>query len=122
MLEEARKKLQKEMDSNKSNSYVQVVGQFLLQHLEDHSKSAKKILAEDKTIVKSLDAMEKEARKKKVGNCAVLTDQEGFSIVLKYFGINAAYTSATQVTVPKQNPEPQPSKTAAFDISLEDLL
>ena len=49
-------KLKSEMDANENNSYIQV----------------EKIMAADKTIAKSLDAMKKEAEKKKVGNCAVL--------------------------------------------------
>lgn len=78
MLEEAKKKLQKEIGENAGNPYIQVVGQFLLQHISAHPEDAEKILQKDKTISKSLNAMRKEAEKKKVGNCAVLTDQEGF--------------------------------------------
>lgn len=36
MLEDAKKKLQAEMDSSQNNSYVQVVGQFLLDYLQTH--------------------------------------------------------------------------------------
>lgn len=80
-------KIKEEMGKNTNNSYIQVVGNFLLQHLEEYPDSSNKILTKDKTIAKSLEAMRAEASKKKVGNCAVLTDQEGFAIVLKYFGI-----------------------------------
>ncbi len=106
-------KLQDEMNSNQNNSYIQVVGQFLLQHLAAHPEDAEKI-TEDKTIAKSLYAMRKEAEKKKVGNCAVLTDREGFAIVLSYFGI----TPDVITPVP---PAPAPKK-ASLDIDLEDLL
>lgn len=95
------------MEENKTNSYIQVVGEFLLKHLENPG-SAERILAQEKTIGKSLDEMRKEAEKKKVGNCAVLTDAEGFAVVLRYFGIE-----------PAAAPEP---KQDDFDVKLEDLL
>lgn len=114
-------KLRSEMDANKNNSYIQVVGQFLLQHIESHPDDAEKIMTADKTIAKSLEAMRKEAEKKKSGNCAVLTDQEGFAIVLKYFGIEGA-PEVKSTDVPVSQPQPEPAKAAAFDISLDDLL
>lgn len=114
VLEDAKKKLQSEMDSSQNNSYVQVVGQFLLDYLQTHPEDSKKILEENKTIAKSLDAMRKEAEKKKVGNCAVLTGQEVFPIILKYFGIDATPETPTIITTPTQ-----PSTN--LDIDLEDL-
>lgn len=85
MQAEAIAKVRDEIDSNKNNPYVQVVGGFLLNHLNEHPEDAEAIMVEGKTVLKSLEAMRKEAEKKKVGNCAVLTDAEGFDIVLKYF-------------------------------------
>ncbi|HCF71976.1 MAG TPA: hypothetical protein DER33_10420 [Syntrophomonas sp.] len=120
MLNQAIKKLKAEMEKD-SNSYVQVVGGFLLQHLQSNPESAEKILADDKSIAKSLDAMRKAAEKKKVGSCAVLTDQEGFEIVLKYFGIeHAKIAPSVELTPPAQKAE-GPS-IVDFDIRLEDLL
>ncbi|MBH0171044.1 Cas9 inhibitor AcrIIA9 family protein [Fictibacillus sp. 18YEL24] len=87
MTKHAVTKLNDEMTSNKNNPYVQVVGNFLLQKLKKHPGAAEKILNKDKNILKSLDAMRKEAEKVKVGNCAVLTDEQGFNIVLNYFEI-----------------------------------
>lgn len=83
----AVKKVKSEMEENKANPYVQVVGKFLLDHLEKQPEDAKFIENKDKTIIGSLSAMRKEAEKKKVNGCAVLTDQEGFQIVLEYFGV-----------------------------------
>jgi hypothetical protein len=120
MLEDAKKKLKDEMDSNKSNSYVQGVGQFLVQYIEAHPSDADKIITKDKSIAKSLDAMRTEAQKKKTGNYAMLTYEEGFSIVLKYFGIDGAPAAASPVT--KVEPAPEPKKSIDFDIDLEDLL
>jgi len=115
-------KIRAEMTANANNPYVQVVGTFLLQRLEANPQSAAGILDADKTIAKSLDAMRKEAEKKKVGNCAVLTDAEGFAVVLKYFGIEGAVTA-----VPSTSPLSQASMTPVshgsdFDVKLDDFL
>lgn len=118
----AKAKLQSEMTQNNTNSYIQVVGGFLLQHLAENPQDAEKIITADKTIGKSLDEMSKAASKKKVGNCGVLTDQEGFAIVLKYFGITTT-PKTTRVAAPIASADPAPTKPEInFDIKLEDLL
>lgn len=86
MFERAVEKLNDEMTKNEKHPYVQVVGQYLLNHLEAKPEHAENILAEDKTILKSLDVMRRFAERKRVGNVAVLTDEEGFAVVLQYFG------------------------------------
>jgi hypothetical protein len=121
MLQQAISKLRSEMTQNNANAYIQVVGDFLLQHLEQNPQDAEKILSKDKCIAKSLDEMRKVAGKKKIGNCAVLTDQEGFSVVLKYFNIKGR--SAAPVNSIAPTPVPEPTKpTINFDVRLEDLL
>ncbi len=124
MYQQAVSRLKAEIENNKSNSYIQVVGNFLLQHLDKHYEDADKFMSADKTIAKSLDKMREEASKKKVGNCAMFTPEEGFAIVLKYFGIEStvkspAPTAATNI----QKPVTTPKKSEVdFDISLDDLL
>jgi len=121
MPSKAIEKLRTEMAQNTANSYIQVVGGFLLQHLESHPQDAEKILVTDKTIAKSLDEMRKAAGKKKVGSCAVLTDQEGFLVVLKYFNIKGEPAAPVNTNVP--TPVPELTKpTIDFDVRLEDLL
>lgn len=124
MLNEAIKKIKDEMGKN-NNPYVKVVGEFLLQHLGANPGAAEKILDKEKSILKSLDEMRKAAKKKKVGNYAVLTDQEGFGIVLKYFGIDdtvpvaLAPTSKERIVSPKR-PDEKPN--VGFDVKLEDFI
>jgi hypothetical protein len=89
MIEQATAKIESEMLGKKDNPYIQVVGGFLLKHLDSNPQGAEKVLNKEKTIAKSLDEMKKAAEKKKVGGVAVLTDEEGFKIVLEYFGIGA---------------------------------
>lgn len=118
MIENAIAKVKTEMDGNKNNSYIQVVGQFLLQHLEANPADAEKIMTADKTISKSLDAMRKAAEKKKTGNFAMLTPDEGFAEVLKYFDIEGAVKTPDPAAAVKC---PAPAAND-FNVSLDDLL
>lgn len=129
MLNKAIKKINEEIEKV-SNPYVKVVGEFLLKQLKAIPEAAEKILAKDKSILKSLDEMQKAAQKKRVGNCAVLTDQEGFEIVLKYYGIESKSVEVVTsdrkiITVPAENIIKEVNKKAdeiEFDVSLDDLL
>ncbi|MCQ2009237.1 hypothetical protein NOM01_04415 [Sporolactobacillus sp. STSJ-5] len=113
-------KIKAEMDKEK-NPYVQVIGQFLIGHLQVHPNDADKIADEKKTIMMSLKAMETEAQKKKVDNCGILTDAEGYEVVLKYFGIDgnpAVQEPANQEPTQKE----QKSQADPFDVKLEDFM
>lgn len=57
MLTAAISKIKDEMAGNKANSYIQIVGGFILNHLEICPKSAEKIVNTDKTIAKLLGKM-----------------------------------------------------------------
>ncbi|MGM0776945.1 MAG: hypothetical protein ACQEXE_10285 [Bacillota bacterium] len=119
MKEKAIEKLKSEMEKEKS-SYVQIVGQFLLNQVENNPDAAEKVLEKDKSIMKSLTAMRKAAEKQKVGNMAVLSDEEGFAVVLEYFGIKGKGVPQTLV---QSTPVAERAKVSAdFDVSLEDFL
>lgn len=117
MYQQAVEKLQTEIGQNQNNPYIQVVGKFLIQHISQHQGAAAQILTEGKTIAKSLDAMRDKAAKKKVGNYAVLTDQEGFETVLRYYGISTK-DKTTEISPPVADVPKKPD----FDVNLEDLL
>ena len=85
MLDQAIAKLQAEMAANLNQPYVQIVGNYLLAHLEENPEHAESLAADDKSIMDSLNVMQRYASAKKVGNVAVLTDAQGFGIVLQYF-------------------------------------
>jgi hypothetical protein len=114
MSAEAISKINIEIEKEKSNQYVKVIGEFLIGHLATDPSSAEKIMAKDKTIAGSLTAMQTEAKKKQHGGMAMLTDIEGFAIVLKYYGIEGAASVAPAAPVPKP--------TADFNVSLDDYL
>jgi hypothetical protein len=118
-MQEAIAKIKAEIDKEK-NPYVQVVGEFLVSHLEKKPQDAMKILTADKTIIKSLDEMKKVASKKRVGNMAILTPAEGYGVVLKYFGIKGEPLAFdAQPATPTAVPSPS---TIDFDVKLDDFL
>lgn len=120
MLQKAIEKINGEIDKAKGNQYIQIVGSFLINHLNSNPEEAEKVLNSEKTIAKSFEEMKNEANKKKVGNCAVLTDQEGFEIVLKYFEINTKITKSETEIVTEATKEV--SETIDFDVKLEDYM
>lgn len=132
MLEKAIEKIKSEMDQNKNNDYVQCVGEFLIDHVEENPVDAEKILSQDKTITKSYDEIEKEAKKKQKNNRAVIVPQEGFNIVMKYFGIKADFSKVNKVietkmkvSAPEVKVKPQEESCKSsidFDVNLDDLL
>ncbi|MBU3098358.1 MULTISPECIES: hypothetical protein [Clostridium] len=114
MLEKAIEKLRAEITSSKNDPVIQIIGEFLIQHLLNNNSNAEKIMQEGKTIEKSFEEMRKVATTRKVGNRAVLTDQEGFNIVLKYFGIESTITD--KVSRVKEPAEKDPIKEKKSDI------
>jgi hypothetical protein len=117
-MQEAINKLSTEMEANKANPYIQFVGDFLIKHVEQNPQDAEKIMIEDKTLGKSLDDMRKVAEKKKVGNVAMLTPDEGFKVVLEYFGIKGDSFAVPVATAPAA----EPKTDSDFDVNLDDLL
>ncbi len=106
-LTKALYKINLEMEEKK-NSYVTTVGNFLKEYLEMDPTAAEKILVEDKNITNSINEMKKVAKENAVDGVGVLSDAEGFEIVLKYFGIEAV--------------DPAEAKEDTFDVKLDDFL
>lgn len=121
-MQEAINKLRVEMDGNKDNSYIQVIGDFLLQHIEANPDCAEKITAGDKSIAKSLDAMAAEARKKQHNGIAMLSDSEGFSIVLKYFGVDGDPVPTNTPMDKRASLQTRPEIESSFHVSLDEFL
>ncbi len=123
-MEQAVQKLQDEIAGSQNNPYIQVIGNFLIQHVQANPGNAEKILENGKSIAKSLEAMKNEARKKQSNGMAMLTDAEGYAIVLKYFGIDGPAAAVPQST-PAQVPTTQeikPDPAPRFDVKLDDFL
>lgn len=123
MLENAIKKIKDEIEKE-NNPYVKVIGEYLLGVLKDNESAAEKVLEKDKTIMKSLKEMEKAAQKVKVGNVGILTDEEGYAIVLKYFDItkekNESINNENVIDFKSKKIEKQ--EEDILSISLDDYL
>lgn len=120
-IEQAIEKIKNEMHKE-SNSYTQAIGNFLIGTIGTDDAIAEKVLTEGKTIMGSFKSMENEAKKKKVGNSAVLTDEEGFSIVLKYYEITPGakkenFSSNKVISINEYKKE-----SKELDIDLDNLL
>lgn len=112
-------KLDAEMEKEKRNHAIAVIGEYLINLITAHPQVAEKLADSKNTLAGAYEAMRTEARKKMYNNCAVLTDEEGFEIVCEYFGID--YQPPGTDKIAKQ--AAQPEKTApALDIELDDLL
>jgi hypothetical protein len=111
MLQDALKKIGAEIGADKKNKYVPVVGSFLINHLRNNPHDSAKIMEEGKTIAGSLKSMKEEAKKNQDDGVGMLTDDEAFNIVLKYYGVPVAEL--------ERETEP---KAVNFDVSLDDLL
>lgn len=112
---EAIEKLKNEMNEHKEDSYVQEIGQFLIQQTERNENTAEAILISDKTIKKSLEAMKNEAKKKAVNGFAMFTPDEGFALVLKYYDIKLERIEVFKNNVTVKN-------SSRFDVKLDDFL
>lgn len=112
MLQQALQKIRDEIgNANKRDKYVAVIGSFLTKHLKDHPEHAELIVKDGKTIAGSLKAMQEEAKKQAYNGQAMFTDEEGFAIVLKYYGVKVDKPAEEIATPPLE-----------FKLTLDDLL
>jgi len=123
---EAIAKLKKEMDGETENPYVQLIGKFLISKMDTVPDACSKIMAADKSIVKSIDAMAAEAKKKQRKGMAMLGDIEGLSIVLNYFEIESRVSiedvaALIGIQAAPATPVPMKPKPSSFDVKLEDF-
>lgn len=127
VIEQAIEKIKEEMRKD-SNPYMNLIGNYVIKNIEVNKPSAEKIVAGSKTISGSLEEMKKEARKVQKNGVGILTDEEGFSIVDKYFEFEGVQSSVDDVQAKAKVIE-LPKKEAAenkpkidFDVSLDDFI
>ncbi len=96
---------EKECEKNVNDMTARTICDYIVERLDGQSEKVLKKIVEDKLTIKGAIGKMKEAAKKvAVGNCGVLTDEEGFEIVSKYFGL-------------KKTEEKKPSKVVSvFDL------
>jgi hypothetical protein len=111
MLKEALTKLQAEITASPKKQYLAVIGAYMMDRVRNHPEDVEKVMAEGKTLAGSLSAMKEEARKNQSDGCGFMTDEQGFAIVLKYYGVN----------VPSGAPDPVVAAVPAISATIDDL-
>ena len=117
--ERAIAKIDAEIEKEKGNRILEIIGEFLINLATANPDAAEKLLDEKKNLKGAYDAMYKEARKKQYNHCAVLTDEEGFEIVCEYFGIDYQPSGMDKTRKPMMPPV---ETAAVLNIELDDLL
>jgi len=119
MVEKAKEIIKEEM---KKNAYTKVIGEYVLKHIEVNKSAAEKIVSLEKTITLSLDEMKNEAKKIAINGCGMLSDEEAFKIVAKYFEFDAIQEVAFPDTVAKvEEVIKEKPKKRSFHVDINDL-
>lgn len=88
MLADAIQRIENEIDSEKSNPNIKVIGEFMLHYIQRYPDAANVVCTNGKFLSGAYKAIEDYAKKKpRNGNCVAVAPDEGFEQVLKYFGI-----------------------------------
>lgn len=115
--ERAIAKIDAEIEKEKGNRILEIIGEFLINLVTANPDAAEKLLDEKKNLKGTYEAMRNEARKYQKVGCAVLTDDEGFEVICGYYGLE--YYSGGKI-VPEKAPDVKAA--TALDIELDDLL
>lgn len=116
--ERAIAKIDAEIEKEKGNRILEIIGEFLINLVTANSDAAEKLLDEKKNLKGAYKAMRNEARKYQKDGCAVLTDDEGFEVICGYYGLE--YHSGGGKIVPEKASGVKAA--TALDIELDDLL
>lgn len=87
--EKAMDKLRDEMARHHEHGALCMIGEHLTELLQREPSWAGKILSKDKSLMGAYKELESYARQQTKGKsgCVVLSDQQGFRIAEKYFGM-----------------------------------
>lgn len=100
MLQEALKKIQAEITAaGDKKPYMPAIGAFVMDRIKDHPEEAVLVTDKSKTLEGALKAMSDAARKVAVNNCGMLTNDQAYQVVLKYFGIKLQGTVTSEQVV-----------------------
>lgn len=120
VIEQAVEKIEKEM-KEKNSTYINVIGSYVLKQLEVNKPVCEEIIKGNKTIAGSVEEMRREAKKNAKDGIAVLTDEEGFAIVSKYFGFEGVQPTVEEAIVQAKvieiHKKEQPKKKFEADIN-----
>ena len=85
----AIEKINTEMQKRPDDLYMEIIGHYIIDRCGADEACEKKASDEVKTLSGAMTAVRNAAQKKAVSNCAVLTPDEVFSNIDKYFGFPA---------------------------------
>lgn len=117
MIEKAKNKIIEEINKNKDDDYVQVVGDFLLKQIEINEDAARIIATGGKNIKDSLKYMENEAKNRANGRrCVCINPVEGFRIIMKYFGVEGIQSNIENFAIQEEKQEEE------FNVDLNSFI
>ncbi len=140
MIERAIEKIKQEINSQKNNLYVQVIGDYLLKlyvqvigdyllkQIEINRDAAKKICSENKSIEKNIKEIEKRARQEAKGNTLLLSDNGIYKIIRDYYKFEAVQDRFIGLELEEIFQEidggsnSQTSKREKFNIDINDYI
>ena len=121
MIEKAKNKIIEEMNKNKDDDYVQVVGDFLINQIEINEDAARIIATGGKNIKDSLKYMENEAKNRANGRrCVCINPVEGFKIIMKYFGFEGIQSNIENFAIQEMKHEEKQEEE--FNVDLNDFI
>lgn len=85
MVEKAYQKMEKEAEEMKMRRDIVYIMEYLRERIHKNPPLAEKVLDEKKTLKGAYDSMAAEARRR---NEPCISDQEGFEIIEKYYGMD----------------------------------
>lgn len=128
MIEKAIEKIKQEINSQKNNLYVQVIGDYLLKQIEINRDAAKKICSESKSIEKSIKEIEKILRKEAKGNTLIISENGIYKVIREYYKIEAVQDRFIGLELEEifqeidEGSNSQTSKTEKFNIDINDYI
>lgn len=88
MIQQLIDNFEKECEKNPDDTVVRIICEHVMEKLQGANEDVLKNIIDKKlNIAGAIVAMRETASKRKTGSYAVLSDEEGFEIVDKYFGI-----------------------------------
>jgi len=101
LLEQAIAKIEAEMEASKE-PYIKFIGQYMIDHIKGTPTDAAAIMQEGKTVAGSLAFMKAKAKTKATGGYAVFTPDEGFAIIMEYYGLQGETATIKAQEPPKR--------------------
>ena len=122
----AIEKINTEMQKRPDDLYMEIIGHYIIDRCGADEACEKKASAEGKTLTGAVTAVRNAAQKKAVSNCAVLTPDEVFSNIDKYFGFpadaRAQERAMAGVSGASIAAHAVPTAPAAVSLNLSDFL